>query len=96
MQAATSRLRSRRSPRRYGADPELVGDAVARLVDELITEGIVVQADEPGQPVLAAIESNGDSRPYQEPKLGKYTDMQELLLLDPVHEVDEVGWPNKA
>ena len=28
--------------------------------------------------------------------LGKYTDMQELLLLDPVHEVDEAGWPNRA
>lgn len=26
-----------------------------------------------------------------------YTDMQELLVLDPIHEVDEAqGWPNKA
>ncbi|BAQ61475.1 hypothetical protein GM3708_1881 [Geminocystis sp. NIES-3708] len=28
------------------------------------------------------------------PKLTKYTDMEELLTLDPIHEVDEMGWPN--
>lgn len=31
--------------------------------------------------------------PYAEPELTAFTDMQELLLLDPVHEVDEAGWP---
>lgn len=36
-----------------------------------------------------------DSRPpFQAPKLTKFTDMQELLLLDPIHEVDEMGWPH--
>jgi hypothetical protein len=33
---------------------------------------------------------------FVEPALNKYTDMQELLLLDPVHEVSEAGWPSKA
>jgi hypothetical protein len=27
------------------------------------------------------------------PVLEKYTDMQELLLLDPIHDVEEAGWP---
>lgn len=26
--------------------------------------------------------------------LDKHTDMTELILLDPVHDVDSVGWPN--
>lgn len=26
-------------------------------------------------------------------KLAKYADMQDLLALDPIHEVDEKGWP---
>jgi hypothetical protein len=26
--------------------------------------------------------------------LNKYTDMQDLLLLDPIHEVDAAGWPS--
>ncbi len=31
--------------------------------------------------------------PYAPPALETYTDMQELLLLDPIHDVDETGWP---
>ena len=31
--------------------------------------------------------------PFSTPVLNKFTDMQELLLLDPIHEVDEAGWP---
>jgi hypothetical protein len=23
----------------------------------------------------------------------RYTDVEELLMIDPVHEVDEAGWP---
>lgn len=34
--------------------------------------------------------------PYARLALTKYTDMQELLLLDPVHEVDDEGWPSRA
>jgi hypothetical protein len=29
------------------------------------------------------------------PVLEKYDDMQQLLLLDPIHEVDEEGWPHQ-
>jgi hypothetical protein len=62
-----------------------------------VAERILVPADESAAPVLTPHPENGAAaQPYQEPKLGKYTDMQELLLLDPVHEVDEAGWPNKA
>ena len=31
---------------------------------------------------------------YTKPVLNKYTDMENLLLIDPIHEVDEHGWPN--
>jgi len=31
---------------------------------------------------------------FEKPKLQKFTDMQDLLLLDPIHEVDEAGWPH--
>jgi len=35
-------------------------------------------------------------RPFQAPTLETYTDMQDLLLLDPIHEVDDAGWPVPA
>ena len=28
------------------------------------------------------------------PVLQKYTDLQDLLMLDPIHDVDERGWPH--
>lgn len=31
---------------------------------------------------------------FEVPNLQKYTDMEDLLLLDPIHDVDESGWPN--
>lgn len=30
---------------------------------------------------------------FELPSLKKYTDMQDLLLLDPIHDVDDAGWP---
>ncbi len=30
------------------------------------------------------------------PVIEKYTDQQELLLLDPIHEVSDLGWPDKV
>ncbi|MDH7445522.1 PqqD family protein [Aquimarina sp. 2201CG14-23] len=32
---------------------------------------------------------------YTTPEITTYTDMEKLLLMDPVHEVENMGWPNK-
>ena len=31
--------------------------------------------------------------PYTSPEVETFSDMQEILLLDPVHDVDKSGWP---
>jgi hypothetical protein len=33
---------------------------------------------------------------YQPPVLVTYTNMSDLLLLDPIHDVDDYGWPHTA
>lgn len=39
---------------------------------------------------------NSVTKEYKKPILESYTDMQDLLLIDPIHEVDiNSGWPNK-
>jgi hypothetical protein len=55
-----------------------VSDAVA----ELAAAGLLEIAG-------AAPAAGGDSPSV----LTKYTDMEELLLLDPIHDVDPAGWP---
>ena len=32
---------------------------------------------------------------YSAPNIENYTDMQDLLMLDPIHEVDVTGWPKQ-
>jgi Coenzyme PQQ synthesis protein D (PqqD) len=83
---------------RYDASEEQIQDAVRRLLAELAREGLV-RADE-GEAAPAATPSasdNGAARlPFAAPVLEKHTDMQDLILLDPVHEVGAQGWPHPA
>lgn len=81
----------------YGVGVEELGEAVEHLTAQLLAEGILVEGEAAangGFPGSAA--SGSPSRPYEAPALGRYTDMQELLVLDPIHEVDESGWPNRV
>lgn len=71
------------------AAARVVEDFAAQLVEEqLILPGENGAPAAPDAPELPAS--------FAEPALKKYTDMQALLLLDPVHEVDEAGWPSRV
>ncbi len=82
---------------RYPLTQEQIEPEVMALIEELEVENLITKVDvlknknqdftlqdgatvEPGQA-------------YQTPKLMKYTDLQDLLLLDPIHEVGPDGWP---
>jgi coenzyme PQQ synthesis protein D (PqqD) len=83
----------------FDADPAEAERDVTALVAELLEQGLIVP-DEGGRdgeaPERASANGNGNGSRgvYAAPKLSTYTDMQELLLLDPIHEVDESGWPS--
>lgn len=36
---------------------------------------------------------NSKAEPYTTPVLEVFTDVQDLLTIDPIHDVDEMGWP---
>jgi len=66
--------------------------AVEALVAALVAEDLVREAGPAAaQPPSPA---NGQRAAFVAPVLQKHTDMQDLLLLDPIHEVDETGWPS--
>jgi hypothetical protein len=80
----------------YEADRAWVEAAVTRFVDELLSEELIIPGDSANGAGQAASARTGDAPlPFTDPVLNKYTDMQELLMLDPIHEVDEQGWPNR-
>lgn len=69
----------------------------ARLIREflelLLSEGLIfVEVSDEGTHTLPSYTSLGVVELIP-PNLEKYDDMQSLLLLDPIHEVDETGWP---
>ena len=80
----------------YGVERDEVEAPVRSLVDALGAEGIIGEWQNGGDNGHAPAATGPATRPYEHPALGKYTDMQELLLLDPIHEVDGTGWPHRA
>lgn len=68
---------------------------IAAFVGELIADELIVERDG-GEETGALPEQDGPKATYEAPKLAKYTDMQELLLLDPVHDVSAAGWPAQS
>jgi hypothetical protein len=87
--------------RRYEESPETLEEAVLELIRELRREELLLDDPDRGSPDAspngaAANGSGGGRVPFEPPALQKYTDMQYFLLLDPIHEVDRIGWPNPS
>jgi hypothetical protein len=80
---------------RYGADETSVDDAVTGFVAQLVDEGLVRPAPD-GHPSRAIPEAPPATPAFSRPTLSVYSDMEDLLLLDPIHDVDETGWPVRA
>jgi hypothetical protein len=81
---------------RYEGDSETIRRAALALVDQLESEGLIAtDGDSPqrADPRHDAVSDSLERVPSSPPDLRTYTDMQELLLLDPIHEVDATGWP---
>ncbi|MGH3429692.1 MAG: PqqD family protein [Mycobacteriales bacterium] len=78
---------------RYAGDRVEIEAGISSLLADLLHQGLLVEGepgrgpDSPGLPPGRA--------PFVAPVLHTYTDMQEFMLVDPLHDVDEVaGWPH--
>ena len=83
---------------RYTGEPA-VTDAVLRLLGQLREESLIIPLEPGAAPPADADPVGGNSRGgvrggFQAPVLQKFSEMQEMLLLDPIHEVDATGWPH--
>jgi hypothetical protein len=86
---------------RYEGPSDEIRSAVGSLLDDLAAEGLIEQADasdvnDARTASTASPPSANGRTPFEVPVLEKHTDMQDLILLDPVHEVDQQGWPHAA
>ena len=84
---------------RYDASRQDMDAALTAFIERLMEEKLIEPMEDTGADG-ASLDSSGDSisadepkTPFQHPVLDVYSDMQDLLLLDPIHDVDETGWP---
>lgn len=77
-----------------GAEAEIT-QALTSFVNELLGEALLVPGATVTDPVAVTLPLTDRETlpPFTAPLLNKYSDMQELLLLDPIHDVDATGWP---
>ncbi len=88
---------------RLGVTYQLGAKEIERMVppfiDELTQEQLIVPANADEQarnslpPTPLGQQGCTGNAPFTCPTLTKFTDMQDLLLLDPVHDVGSSGWP---
>jgi hypothetical protein len=68
------------------------------FLESLAAHGLVVpgEAPPPGLPGAppAAEPSSRPRGAFREPTIESFSDLQELFLVDPIHDVDETGWPH--
>jgi len=76
----------------FGGD-DTTRDAILGFLSRLRDEDLIVQEALPADPQETEVSFGGNGAVFTAPVLNKYTDMEQLLLLDPIHEVDEAGWP---
>jgi coenzyme PQQ synthesis protein D (PqqD) len=83
----------------YQGNATDIDRGVQELLVQLEQENLIVPVDGAEGSDLAQLNevpapNNGHEKPsFNPPLLQKYSDMQELLLLDPIHDVDDAGWP---
>jgi coenzyme PQQ synthesis protein D (PqqD) len=82
---------------RYEAGDSEIRAAVNKLLEDFLAAELVI-ADEDGAPAAAvpSAEAAAERVPFVTPSFTAFTDMQDIILLDPVHEVDTRGWPHAS
>ncbi len=65
----------------------LGNSTISAFVATLLSEGLIRETEQAGD--LA------DEAVFQAPAVEIYTDMQEMILTDPIHDVDAMGWPKR-
>lgn len=72
---------------------EQAGKDAETFAQQLLQEQLVIAVETAVSGELAA--AAGARRAYTVPQLERYADLQDLLLLDPIHDVGAQGWPQR-
>jgi hypothetical protein len=77
--------------RTYEIRDEVARSAVDQFLAFLVMHNLVTE--HPGSPAPLSFQGRQEQRPFSMPEFSVHTDLADMLLLDPIHDVDEAGWP---
>jgi hypothetical protein len=80
----------------FDGDEAKMAEGLDAFIAQLTEHGLIEPRD-PADPAPSApsLAPEAERTPFRLPVVSIYTDMQDLLLLDPIHDVDEQGWPTR-
>jgi Coenzyme PQQ synthesis protein D (PqqD) len=82
---------------RYGVDAERSSRDVVEFVTQLEAAGLITkELGAEAAPDNVELPTPTGPLAYAAPVVDSFEDLEDLLLLDPIHEVDEAGWPIAA
>lgn len=83
--------------RRYVIEVPDAAGPLRSFLGKLIEEGLIAEVPAPLRTESLSLPPAPPARAaFVPPSVAKFSDMQDLLLLDPIHDVDETGWPARA
>ncbi len=82
----------------YGRTPQEMALDIVPFVTKLEENNLIVRDPSAGVSDKAAppdwLEEHAPT--FEPPVLETYTEMEDLLMLDPIHDVDATGWPHPS
>jgi len=86
---------------RFDLETDRARRVVSSFVEQLLEDELFVVTAKPVPDESAAssglqVAPGKSADAFEEPQLSKYTDLEDLLVLDPVHDVMMTGWPGHA
>jgi len=76
----------------YDAPEETIGRDIETCIAFLVERGLL-QTDNASAPKIGLALPDIARTAWRAPQFDENTDMWELIKLDPIHEVEEAGWP---
>ena len=83
----------------YNGTADEMAAAAQAFADDLVQDTLLVSLAEAASPldssILAELAETTAKVAFEPPSMFKYTEMENLILMDPIREVDESGWPER-
>lgn len=76
----------------YDVSEKELRSEIQQFIDQLLAANVIKFSDT-SQKISLESPLILEKLPFVSPILETFSDMQEILLLDPVHDVDKAGWP---